>query len=277
MGGSGNQKSWVIVSIFYGAIASALFLLCFAKTKERVVIQSDKSEKIGFITSFKLILKNNYWLLLVGIWVSMVLGMSMSMGVGTYYAKYILGSENYAGYLGALSIVPVLIIMPLTAPLNRKFGKRNVAMVGSFISLAGQALMLLSPASATWLMVCAVIKGIGSATMTGTMFAMIADTIEYGQWKTGIRVEGMLYSSTTFGAKVGAGIGSAVALAIIGAAGYDGLAAVQTTEALEAIRTLYLVVPIPFMILIPIIYGFYKLDKIYPQVMEDLKKREAGK
>lgn len=277
MGGSNNQKSWIIVSIIYGGIAAALFLLCFAKTKERVAIQSDKSETIGFITSFKLILKNNYWLLLVGVWVSMVLGLSMSMSVGTYYAKYILGSENFAGFLGALGIVPVLIIMPFTAPLNRKFGKRNVAMVGSLISLAGQVLMLLSPASASWLMICAVIKGVGSATLTGTIFAMIADTIEYGQWKTGTRVEGMLYSSTTFGAKVGAGVGGSVALAIIGAAGYDGFAAVQVPKALEAIKTLYLVVPIPFMILIPIIYFFYKLDKIYPQVMEELKKEENKK
>lgn len=227
MGGSTKQRSWIIVSILYGVVAAALFLLCFAKTKERVRVQAEKNNELGFLTSFKLIVKNNYWLLLVGIWVSMVLGMSMSGSVGTYYAKYILGNENIAGFLGALGIVPVLIIMPLTAPLNRKFGKRNVALYGSFVSIAGQLLMLLNPASAAWLMFCAVIKGIGSATLSGTMFAMIADTIEYGHWKTGTRVEGMLYSSTTFGAKVGAGVGGAVALAVIGAAGYDGLAAVQ--------------------------------------------------
>ncbi|WP_312105278.1 MFS transporter [Lachnoclostridium sp.] len=276
MGGSAHQKSWVIVSIIYGVIATALFLLCFAKTKERVAIQNDKSKKLSFGTSFKLILKNNYWLLLVGIWVSMVLGMSMSMSVGTYYAKYILGNENYAGFLGALGIVPILIIIPLTAPLNKKYGKRNVALVGSFISILGQSLMLINPGSATWLMVCTVIKGVGSATLSGTMFAMIADTIEYGHWKTGTRVEGMLYSSTTFGAKVGAGVGGAVALAIIGAAGYNGFAAVQTPSAVKAIKVLYLVVPIPFMLIIPILYGLYKLDKIYPKVIEELRQREEG-
>ncbi len=206
MGGSTKQRSWIIVSILYGVVAAALFLLCFAKTKERVRVQAEKNNELGFLTSFKLIIKNNYWLLLVGIWVSMVLGMSMSGSVGTYYAKYILGNENIAGFLGALGIVPVLIIMPLTAPLNRKFGKRNVALYGSFVSIAGQLLMLLIPLPAAWLMFCAVIKGIGSATLSGTMFAMIADTIEYGHWKTGTRVEGMLYSSTTFGAKVGAGV-----------------------------------------------------------------------
>ena len=277
MGGSTKQRSWIIVSILYGVVAAALFLLCFAKTKERVRVQAEKNNELGFLTSFKLIVKNNYWLLLVGIWVSMVLGMSMSGSVGTYYAKYILGNENIAGFLGDLGIVPVLIIMPLTAPLNRKFGKRNVALYGSFVSIAGQLLMLLNPASAAWLMFCAVIKGIGSATLSGTMFAMIADTIEYGHWKTGTRVEGMLYSSTTFGAKVGAGVGGAVALAVIGAAGYDGLAAVQAPAALEAIKVLYLIVPIPFVIIIPILYACYKLDKIYPKVMEELNQREQKK
>lgn len=275
MGGSKYQKSWVLVSVIYGILAGALFLLCFAKTKERVSIANREKEGLAFIQSFRLIIKNNYWLLLAGVWISMALGMSLGMGVGTYYAKYILGDENIAGFLGALGIVPMLVFIPLTVPLNRRFGKRNVALAGSLISLLGQALMLLSPQSASWLMVCAVIKGVGSASLTGTIFAMIADTIEYGHWKTGTRVEGMLYSSTTFGAKVGAGIGGAAALAIIGAAGYDGLLAVQAPKTIEAIKALYIAAPIPFMILIPVLYSFYKLDKIYPKVMKDLQEQEA--
>lgn len=273
MGGSSNQKSWIIVSVLYGILAAVLFLVCFAKTKERVKVSEQQKEKLAFGKSFKLLLKNNYWLLLVGIWVSMALGMTLGAGAGTYYAKYILGNENIVGFLGALGIVPVLILMPPMTGIIRKFGKRNVAFVGSFISLGGQLLMFISPASAVWLMVCAVVKGVGTATLTATIFAMIADTIEYGHWKTGTRVEGMLYSSTTFGAKVGAGIGSAAALAIIGIAGYNGLAAVQTETALTAIRMLYLAAPVPFMILIPVLYHFYKLDQIYPKVMEDLEER----
>ena len=201
--------------------------------------------------------------------------MSLNMSVGTYYAKYVLGNENVAGFLSALSILPVIVFMPAIVPLSKKYGKRNVAFVGSFIYMAGQVLMLVSPESAAWLLICSLIKGVGNAAIVGTLFAMVADTIEYGQWKTGKRVEGMLYSSTTFGAKVGMGIGGAVALGIIGAAGYDGLAAVQTEAAIYAIKQVYLVLPIPFLVLIPIFYGFYKLDKIYPKVMEDLEEREG--
>lgn len=274
VGGSTNQRSWIIVSVIYGIVAAALFLTCFAKTKERVQISSQQKDRIPLGESFRLVMKNNYWLIIVGIWVVMALGMGMGMSVATYYAKYILGNENLSGFLSAISVVPVLICMPLVAPLSKKYGKRNVALVGSIISVAGQVAMLINPHSFGWLVVCNVIKGIGSAALTGTLFAMVADTIEYGQWKTGKRVEGMLYSSTTFGAKIGAGVGMAIAMGILGAAGYAGTAAVQTEAALSAIQNLYLLAPLPFMIAMPVLYYFYKLDKIYPQVMAELAERE---
>ncbi|MDD5863063.1 MAG: MFS transporter [Firmicutes bacterium] len=274
VGGSTNQRSWIIVSVIYGIVAAALFLICFAKTKERVQISSQQKESIPLGESFRLVLKNNYWLIIVAIWVVTALGMGMGMSVGTYYAKYILGDENLSGFLSAISLIPVLVCMPMVAPLSKKYGKRNVALVGSIISIVGQAAMLLNPHSFGWLIVCNVIKGVGQSSLTGTLFAMVADTIEYGQWKTGKRVEGMLYSSTTFGAKIGAGVGMAIAMGILGAAGYAGTAAVQTKAALTAIQNLYLLAPLPFLIAMPILYSFYKLDKIYPQVMAELAQRE---
>lgn len=278
VGGSASQRSWIIVSVLYGVIAAVLFLICFAKTKERVHVSAQQTERIPLGESFKLILKNNYWLLIVGVWVVTALGMGMGMSMGTYYAKYILGNENYAGFLSAISLIPTLVCMPFVAPLSKKYGKRNVALVGSVISIAGQVMMLINPTAFSWLIVCNVVKGIGSAGLTGTLFAMVADTIEYGQWKTGKRIEGMLYSSTTFGAKIGAGVGMSIAMGILSAASYDGLAAVQAASAVSAIRNLYLLAPLPFLIALPIFYAFYKLDKIYPQVMADLEKREqAGK
>lgn len=277
MGGSSNQKSWIIVSAIYAVIAAILFLVCFKNTKERVTVSSEQKEDVNFVQSLKLIFKNSQWLLLCGIWITMCLGMGASGAVGTYYAKYILMNENMAGFISSVSIIPVLVLMPFCVPLSLKYGKRNVALVGTFFSLAGQLLMVINPTNATWLLVCSLIKGVGSATLTGTIFAMVADTIEYGEWKNGTRVEGMLYSTTTFGAKVGSGFASAVALWVISAAGYDGLAATQTASALSAIKALYLWVPIPFYAIMILFYVFYKLDKIYPQVMEELKAREAAK
>lgn len=146
--------------------------------------------------------------------------------------------------------------------------------MGVGFMLLGQLLMFANPSSAIWMIICSGIRGAGQAIMSSTTFAMLADTIEYGQWKTGVRLEGMLYSSASFGSKIGVGISSAAAMAIIGAAGYDGTLAVQPGSAMTAIGVLYLVVPAVFMIITLILYQRYKLDKIYPQVMADLKKRE---
>ncbi|MEG0396784.1 MAG: MFS transporter, partial [Oscillospiraceae bacterium] len=210
------------------------------------------------------------------IWVVNILGMSLGMGVGVYYAKYVLHNEAAFGLLSVIMQGVSIVLMPVMVVFVKKYGKRNTALVGTVISLIGQILMIVNPTSFGWLAFCGIIKGIGSAPLMATLFAMMADTIEYGQWKTGVRIEGTLYSATTFGAKVGGGLGMAISAAIIGAAGYNGTLAVQSASAMSAIQNLYLYVPIIFMAVIPFLYLMYTLDKKYPQVMADLAKREKS-
>lgn len=274
VGGSTNQSAWIIVSCIYGFLASALFFLCFLKTKERVNAVSDEDRKLSFGKTLKTMVKNDAWLIICAIWVVTILGMSMGMSVGVYFAKYILHNEAYFGFLTVTSSAISIILMAGMMPLVKKFGKRNVAMVGAFISLGGQILMTFNPESFSWLMICMVVKGIGSAPLMATLFAMMADTIEYGHWKTGTRVEGTLYSATTFGAKIGGGVGMVIATTILGKAGYDGALAVQGEAALSAIKNLYVYAPIVFLVIVPILYYVYKLDKIYPKVMAELTERE---
>ena len=69
------------------------------------------------------------------------------MSVGTCYAEHIPGNENLSGFLSEISLIPVLVCMPLVEPLNKKYGKRNVALVDSIISIIGQAAMLINPSS----------------------------------------------------------------------------------------------------------------------------------
>lgn len=277
VGGSQHQKSWIIVSVIYGVIAAVTFLFCFANTKERVTITNEAKESISIKESLQLMLKNNYWLLLAAVWVFLSLYINLSMMTASYYAKYVLGNENTAGALLSATLLTALVVMLVLPFFIRKLGKRNVALIGCLICLAAQFLMLLRPSDLNWLMFCAVLRGIAVAAMMGTIFAMVADTIEYGHWKTGKRIEGVLYSTTTFGAKIGAGLGPAIALWILGTANYDGMAAVQSEKAVSAIKLLYLYLPIPLLIVIPVIYMFYRLDKKYPAVIAELEARENRK
>lgn len=72
------------------------------------------------------------------------------------------------------------------------------------------ALVLLDPMRYPILYLAAVIKGVGNAALSGVMYGMLADTVEYNDWKSGIRAEGLVFSANSIGQKVGSGIGSAV-------------------------------------------------------------------
>jgi len=275
LGGSTSQGSWVILSIFYGALATALFYICFFSTKERVDLIKGEDRNIGFKKTIFLLLKNKCFLLICAIWVIFALGMSLGMGVGVYYAKYVLGNEALFGFLAMVQTgVGLIAMIAICFPLIKKYGKRNIALVGSIIGVFGQCLIIVAPTNLSWLYFVMVIKGLGMAPIMATLFAMIADAIEYGEWKTGTRVEGMLYSATTFGAKVGSGVGIAVAMGILGAVGYNGDLAVQSVAATSAISFLYVYAPIVFLAAIPFVYWAYDLDKIYPKIMQDLAMKK---
>ena len=274
VGGSQHRKSWIIVSVIYGVISAILFLICFAGTKERVVVSQQQKEKISIGCSLKTVFQNTYWILVVVAWICIAVFQTMTGSFGVYYAKYILGNENIAGALGAALVLPVMVMLPFCGIFCSRFGKRNFSIAGSLIGLTGQLLIYLQPASAGWLIACTVIKGIGLAAVAATVNAMLADSIEYGQWKTGVRVEGMVYSGSTFGAKIAAGIASAVPLSVLAAAGYDGLAAEQSASVLAAIKNMYLLIPAIVLALLPILYSRYKLDGMYDKIMADLAKQE---
>ena len=108
----------------------------------------------------------------------------------------------------------------------------------------------------------------------GMIFTMIADAIEYGQWKTGLRTAGAIQSATTSGQKFGQGIGSALIGFIMQANQYDGNLAVQTDQALGTISNLFIYGVSILGGLMILILVFYRLDKEYPKIMKELLERE---
>lgn len=111
----------------------------------------------------------------------------------------------------------------------------------------------------------------------GMIFTMIADAIEYGQWKTGVRTAGAIQSAATSGQKFGWGIGSALIGGIVSLSGCQGEAVAQSEQALSTISNMFIFgVAILGAIMIFILL-FYKLDKEYPQIIQDLMDRESAK
>lgn len=271
----GDQPAWIKTMAIYASLAVAMFLICFKCTRERVTEELGVQEKVPVGKALKAILQNNYWLLLIAIWLLYAINMTFSGTTTVYYAKYILGDETLMGPINIALNLPSVIGIPFMAPLIKKYGKKVLAVSGCLITLAGCFIMMLQPGSLTVIVISSAIKGCGMVPFWAVLYAMMADTVEYGEWKTGLRTEGLLYSASTFGAKAGAGVGSAVVGAILSANMFDGMQAVQPESAIRAISGMYLIVPIVVAVLQIICLAFYKLDKEYPMIMEELKIREA--
>lgn len=104
-----------------------------------------------------------------------------------------------------------------------------------------------------------VLKGIGNAGISSCMFAIVSDTIEYGEWKTGYRTEGLINSASSFGFKVGNGLGSAILGWVIGAAGASAGSEIT-----------FIWIPAILCVAQVVVMLFYKLDKEYDGIVKEL-------
>ena len=107
------------------------------------------------------------------------------------------------------------------------------------------------------------------------VFAMTADVVDYGEWKTGVRSEGLVNSCTSFGMKVGIGLGSAVGSWILALGGYDGTAAVQSASALGAIRFGFGYFGGILSVVCLVILFAMNIDKYIGQIQKDLEKKHS--
>jgi GPH family glycoside/pentoside/hexuronide:cation symporter len=211
----------------------------------------------------------------VGIQLVTVLHQVIVLTVGIYYAKYILNDATLVGALILWHHIPALILMPFVPAMMNKWHKRDIALVGTILMIVGQLLVAFY-SSSLFLTISMVMRGFGFGIAMAVMKGMIMDTIEYGEWKTGVRTAGLLISATTLGSKAGSGLGTAFMGIYMSIVGYNGMLEVQAPTAIQGIKNLFIFFPIVVYIVFFLLVWFYKLDNIYPDIMRDLAKREAA-
>src|SRR5699024_4825698 len=105
---------------------------------------------------------------------------------------------------------------------------------------------------------------------------MLPDTIEYGEWKTHKRIEGILCSAGSMGQKAGYGLGAALLGWLMGAAGHSGLRDIQPDSAITAISAGFIYIPAGLFVILIALFLMYRRERIYPVVEKDLAERHAS-
>lgn len=224
-------NTYFIAAIVVSVIAIPMFLLGFKNTRERV-INTEKPNTLG--KNLRLLFKNTPLMLIV---LSGVLGaakMAYTYTGGLYFAKYVLADVQWMGMRGeglyaiiTLAAVPGGLVASLLVPFfQKKFGKRNTFIYSHLLGAACMAIVFAiglsrkqyqysDPLTLVFGLIGLVIIGIPMGFGNIISYAMIGDTVEYLELKTGERAEGICFAMQTFINKISMAVG-----AFIGVLGY---------------------------------------------------------
>lgn len=278
-----GMGAWIKTSFIFASIAIILLLFCFFGTKERVNFreleekqEKEKGKKKSNKENFVVMLKNKYWAVCFGLWGVMVLTSTANSTILGYYAKYILGDQIYVSQIYTAEQIAMIICILFVTPALVKFtGKRNLVMIGMILVIIAQIILMTNPTSVMMVTVLAVVRGFGYGPVWGLVFAMLADTCEFGQWKFHVRNDTFLFSAGSIGSKLGGGIAAGMVGVVLSMCGYVGTAGVQTQQSLDAIYWIYVFLPIALAVVQIILCLVYKLDKMLPMITKELAEREA--
>jgi GPH family glycoside/pentoside/hexuronide:cation symporter len=276
-----DQAAWIKAMTLWSVVAFALLIVCFRKCEEHVAIPAE--QKKGSVTigkNLKALASNQYFWATLVLWTLTVVHMTVSGTVMPYYCKYIFGNDTWMYSYLYLSETLLLVIGALLCPLFlRRFGKRNLALAGCIVAVIAQAVFFLDPRSYALAISTTLIRALGQAPLYALLFGMMGDTVEFGQWKTRVRQASLVFGAGSLGFKLGVGLASAAMGALLHSSGYVSSlvgGAEQPESALQMIMYIYLYGTLLIWLAAAVVLAFYRLDKIYPKIMEDLKEREAN-
>lgn len=273
----GGQSGWIRISIVLAVLSLLFSLVVYAGTRERVTQQTPETvENVPFKIAIRSVLQNKYWFMVLAMILIIALHQVVTLTVGVYYAKYILLDEKLAGNLVLYHHAGAFVGM-LAMPFILRFGisKRAAVAAAGSCMLVG-SLVAVFRGDGIFLILSLALRGMGFGITNSLYYGMLADTVDYGEWKTGTRATAVTTSAASVGNKLGSGLGSAAILGALSLAGYDGLLAAQPASAITCLRAVFVVLPLVLYVLLVLLMYFYRLDAELPGIRRDLDAKHAA-
>ena len=265
------RTGWFVTFALVGVLIPLGYGFTFYFTKERVKPSiSKKNSKITLKRELNALIRNKFWVILVILSLFTWLNSGITNGLNAFMATTVLGDSNLIGVLGNIGLVPLIIGVPLMAPVIKRFGKRNAVFMGALLTIPASLVFLIDPTNPNLLFLSVALRAFASVPGAAAMNPMLTDTIDYGEWKFGIRSEGLVFSASSFGMKVGVGLGSAAMGGILALANYNANLATQSDFTITALVNAYVWIPIVLAICQLILLSMYKLDPLHEGIVREL-------
>lgn len=272
-----DQFAWSITFAILGAIACLSFFITFIFCQERIVEPpAPKTSLKKTLSDIKEIFHNKYWLYLTLTMLILFSADVVFSTANTYYCRYFLNDANFVGTFIAITNVCKIGAMVLFLPYCiRKIGKRNALIFASLVEIVALSIRYIDPSSVSINMAVAVVLGLAKGFTYACMFSLLPDTVDYGEYISRERHSGLVYASASFATKLASGVGAIIASGVMQFGGYVNNSVTQSPSAMEAIMYSTTLIPIIMFVAGICIISFYKLDKIFPEVINELKRRKV--
>lgn len=278
----GTQKSWIILAAIFAVISALSLFVLFRVSKESGSMNDGQKEgqqdeeDVPFAEGIQMLFRNKYWVLMLFANLCMNIAYGLNGASGTYYARYIFGDDNLVGLMGLAGLVPTFLGFALVVPLTKKFGMTKTCMGCCITGAAVCLLRAFFPYSFAVSLIGGGICTFANIPMMCLFGAMVNNCVEYNEWKFGKRILGMTNSASSFGNKIGSGIGGSLIGWMLALGGYQAAQAVQPASVNTAIFAFSIYIPMVLFVLMFILLRVNDLEKKYPQIVAELRQRKEG-
>lgn len=274
--GQGDQaKGYQLTIAAMSVLGVVLFILCFLGTKER--LHPPENQKSNFKEDLKVMWHNDQWRILCVAAVLLLTGMVLRSTLAIYYVKYYLEQEDLITYFVTLGMIGNILGCSMSAYMAKRFCKIKLYITLQIIAgiLCGLSFFITGDqvilAFAIYFVWCFTLQ-----MATPLLWAKMADVVDYGHWKSNIRITGMVYSSVVFFIKLGLALGGAIAGWLLAFYGYEA-DVMQTSDTKQGILLSFTIYPAITSLLVAAVMKKYTLDeKQIDKIQDDLKARAAA-
>ena len=278
----GGVAGWRAIAIIYAVIGLITNTLSVFSVKElpeadeEMETERKEEHSLTFLQSFKILLKNKYYVIICCSYILTQLYASV-IGMGTYYAKYILGNEKIFSTLSlSINITMVVALTLLPFVIRKLGGMYKLNIWGYLLAVVGRLGVMMAGymGNLPLMLAFTALSTVGIAPLQGDLNALIACCSEYTTLTTGHRLEGMMYSCSSLGIKLGGALGTAICGWLLEAAGYVKNAAVQTASTVGMLHFLYLWMPVILCAAVAFLLVFLRVERANEKILAERTRHE---
>ncbi len=283
----GERVFWAaLIMGFVGFVCFMFMLKNITIRVDESTVKTNETEKFNVIKAFGNFMKNRPAVGATLGAMAMFLGMQSANTATTIMFATYFGQASLSGLVMLIGNAPMFVFMPFIKKLVTKYGKKEASSAGAFVSIIGALVMLVFPMlenRTTALIVYVVglsLFGLGLGIYMCVTWALMADAIDYNEWKTGSREEGTVYSLHSFFRKLAQGVGPSVVLVLMGVLGYEEKLGTEAQSLQTAtnmcwlVAGLYLFSAVVMFVALKFVYNLDK--KTLAQMNAELEERRAN-